>query len=78
MVVAVLVDLNRINQMSLGTHGYLQNGNFVQQEQSETTAGAGIDPYFASQYYAWPSAASGIAMPRVDKFPHPRQQTRGN
>ena len=32
----------------------------------------------ASQYHAWPSAARGIAMLRVDKFPYPRQQTRGN
>ena len=31
-----------------------------------------------SQYHAWPSAARGIAMLRVDKFPYPRQQTRGN
>ena len=32
----------------------------------------------ASQYHAWPSAARGIAMLSVDKFPYPRQQTRGN
>ena len=32
----------------------------------------------ASQYHAWPSAARGIAMLRVNKFPYPRQQTRGN
>ena len=31
-----------------------------------------------SQHHAWPSAARGIAMLRVDKFPYPRQQTRGN
>ena len=29
-------------------------------------------------YHAWPSAARGIAMLRVDKFPYPRQRTRGN
>ena len=38
----------------------------------------GIYPHWASQYHAWPSAARGIAMLRVDKFPYPRQQTRGN
>ena len=31
-----------------------------------------------TEYHAWPSAARGIAMLRVDKFPYPRQQTRGN
>ena len=31
-----------------------------------------------SQYHAWPSAARGIAMLRMDKFPYPRQQTRGD
>ena len=38
----------------------------------------GIYAHLASQYHAWPSAARGIAMLRVDKFPYPRQQTRGN
>ena len=37
-----------------------------------------IYPHLASQYHAWPSTASGIAMLRVDKFPYPRQQARGN
>ena len=37
-----------------------------------------IYPHLASQYHAWPSAARGIAMLRVDKFPYPRQQKRGN
>ena len=40
--------------------------------------GYGIYPHLASQYHAWPSAARGIAMLRVDKFPYRRQQTRGN
>ena len=40
--------------------------------------GNGICPHLASQYHAWPSAVRGIAMLRVDKFPYPRQQTRGN
>ena len=42
------------------------------------SADTGIYPLLASQYHAWPSAARGIAMLRVDKFPYPRQQTRGN
>ena len=37
-----------------------------------------LSTLLASQYHAWPSAARGIAMLRVDKFPYPRQQTRGN
>ena len=37
-----------------------------------------IYPHAASQYHAWPSAARGIAMLSVDKFPYPRKQTRGN
>ena len=41
-------------------------------------ADTGIYPHLASQYQAWPSAARGIAMLRVDKFPYPRKQTRGN
>ena len=41
------------------------------------SADTGIYPHLASQYHAWPSAARGIAMLRVDKFPYPRQQTRG-
>ena len=41
-------------------------------------ADTGIYPHAASQYHAWPSAARGIAMLSVDKFPYPRKQTRGN
>ena len=37
-----------------------------------------IYPHLASQYHAWPSVARGIVALRVDKFPYPRQQTRGN
>ena len=37
-------------------------------------ADTGIYPHAASQYHAWPSAARGIAMLRVDKFPYPRKQ----
>ena len=33
----------------------------------------GIYPHAASQYHA-----RGIAMLRMDKFPYPRQQTKGN
>ena len=42
------------------------------------SADTGIYPHLSSQYHAWPSAARGIAMLRVDKFPYPRKQTRGN
>ena len=42
------------------------------------SADTGIYPHLASQYHAWPSAARGIAMLRVGKFPYPCQQTRGN
>ena len=42
------------------------------------SADTGIYPHLASQYNAWPSAARGIAMLRVDKFPYLRKQTRGN
>ena len=38
----------------------------------------GIYPHLALQYHAWPSAARSIMMLHVDKFPYPRQQTRGN
>ena len=38
----------------------------------------GIHPHAASQYHARPKAKRGIAMLSVDKFPHPRKQTRGN
>ena len=41
------------------------------------SADTGIYPHSASQYHTWPSAARGIAMLRVDKFPYPRQKTRG-
>ena len=41
-------------------------------------ADKGIYPYAASQYHARPKAKRGIAMLSVDKFPFPRQQTRGN
>ena len=42
-------------------------------------ADTGIYPQLVvSQYHAWPVAAHGIAMLRVDKFPYPRQQTRGS
>ena len=42
------------------------------------SADAGIYPHAASQYHARPKAKRGIAMLRVDKFPYPRKQTRGN
>ena len=42
------------------------------------SADTGIYPHLASQYHAWPSAARGIAMLRVDKFPYPQKQTRGD
>ena len=41
-------------------------------------ADRGIYPHAASQYHARPKAKRGIAMLRVDKFPYPRKQTRGN
>ena len=41
-------------------------------------ADTGIYPHAASQYHARPKAKRGIAMLNVDKFPYPRQQTRGN
>ena len=41
-------------------------------------ADTGIYPHAASQYYARPKAKRGIVMIRVDKFPYPRKQTRGN
>ena len=41
-------------------------------------ADTGIYPHAASQYHARPKAKRGIAMLRVDKFPYPRKQTRGN
>ena len=41
-------------------------------------ADTGIYPHAASQYHARPKAKHGIAMLSVDKFPYPRQQTRGN
>ena len=41
-------------------------------------ADMGIYPHAASQYHAWPSAARGIAMLSVDKFPYLWKQTRGN
>ena len=41
-------------------------------------ANMGIYPHAASQYHARPEAKRGIAMLSVDKFPYPRQQTRGN
>ena len=42
------------------------------------SADTGIYPHAASQYQARPKAKRGIAMLRVDKFPYPRKQTRGN
>ena len=41
-------------------------------------ADTGIYPHAASQYHARPKAKRGIAMLSVDKFPYPRNQTRGN
>ena len=41
-------------------------------------ADTGIYPHAASQYHARPKAKRGITMLSVDKFPYPRQQTRGN
>ena len=41
-------------------------------------ADTGIYPHAASQYHARPKAKRGIVMLSVDKFPYPRQQTRGN
>ena len=41
-------------------------------------ADTGIYPHAASQYHARPKAKRGIAMLRVDKFPYPREHTRGN
>ena len=37
-----------------------------------------IYPHAASQHHARPKAKRGIAMLSVDKFPHPRQQTKCN
>ena len=36
----------------------------------------GIYLHLASQYHAWPSAARGITMLRVDDFPYLHLQTR--
>ena len=40
-------------------------------------ADAVIYPHAASQYHSRPKARRGIPMLSVDKFPYPRQQTRG-
>ena len=37
-----------------------------------------IYPLLASQYHAWASAARGIAMLCVDRFPYPWKQAKGN
>ena len=41
-------------------------------------ADTGIYPHAALQYHVQPKAKRGIAMLSVDKFPYPREQTRGN
>ena len=41
-------------------------------------ADTGIYPHTVSQYHARPKAKRGIAILSVNKFPYPRQQTRGN
>ena len=41
-------------------------------------ADTGIYPHAASQYHARTKTKGGIAMLRVDKFPYPVKQTKGN
>ena len=72
-VIAGILKLRKRFRMSqiLFEHGEIRYPLFA-------SADKGIYPHLASQYHAWPLAARGIVMLSVDKFPIPRQQTRGN